>query len=87
MLIGRWHTSYVHSPIPFVTTFGRNKVDPHGELWRAVLESTKQPAKLFLAELYRKRMVPASLEDPRRGLPRAFRAGRWLHGDRGKVGS
>jgi 6-phosphofructokinase 1 len=47
MLVGRWHCSYVHLPIPFVTTVGRHKVDPHGELWRAVLESTNQPANLL----------------------------------------
>ena len=46
MLVGRWHSSYVHVPIPFVTTIGRHKVDPHGELWRAVLESTNQPANM-----------------------------------------
>jgi 6-phosphofructokinase 1 len=46
MLVGRWHCSYVHIPIPFVTHGGRNKVDPHGGLWRAVLESTDQPANL-----------------------------------------
>ncbi len=45
MLVGRWHSTYVHVPIPFVTT-GRHKVDPHGELWRAVLESTNQPANM-----------------------------------------
>jgi 6-phosphofructokinase 1 len=47
MLVGRWHGAYVHVPIPFVTTIGRHKVDPHGELWRAVLESTSQPANLL----------------------------------------
>jgi len=47
MLVGRWHCSYVHIPIPFVTNVGRHKVDPHGELWRAVLESTDQPTNLF----------------------------------------
>ncbi len=47
MLVGRWHCSYVHVPIPFVTTVGRSHVDPHGELWRAVLESTNQPANLL----------------------------------------
>ena len=46
MLVGRWHCSYVHLPIPFVTNVGRHKVDPHGELWRAVLESTDQPTNL-----------------------------------------
>ena len=44
MLVGRWHCSYVHVPISFVTGVGRSHVDPHGELWRAVLESTSQPA-------------------------------------------
>ncbi len=47
MLVGRWHGAYVHVPIPFVTTVGRHKVDPHGELWRAVLESTSQPANML----------------------------------------
>ncbi len=46
MLVGRWHGTYVHVPIPFVTTIGRHKVDPHGDLWRAVLESTNQPADM-----------------------------------------
>lgn len=46
MLVGRWHSAYVHVPIPFVTD-GRSHVDPHGELWRAVLESTNQPANLL----------------------------------------
>jgi len=42
-LIGRWHGSYVHIPIDMVT-HGRRKVDPNGELWQSVLESTGQPA-------------------------------------------
>ncbi len=46
MLVGRWHGAYVHVPISFVTD-GRSHVDPHGELWRAVLESTNQPANLL----------------------------------------
>jgi hypothetical protein len=37
----------VNIPIADVTRVGRNKVDPDGELWRAVLESTNQPANLF----------------------------------------
>ncbi len=45
MLVGRWHGSYVHLPLDLVT-HGRRKVDPHGELWHAVLESTGQPANL-----------------------------------------
>lgn len=42
MLIGRWHGTYVHLPFELVTK-GRQKVDPNGELWRSVLESTGQP--------------------------------------------
>ena len=43
MLVGRWHGSFVHLPLDMVT-HGRRKVDPRGELWHAVLESTGQPA-------------------------------------------
>lgn len=46
MLVGRWHCSFVHLPISLVTQVGRSKVNPTGELWRAVLESTGQPPKL-----------------------------------------
>lgn len=46
MLVGRWHCSFVHLPISLVTQVGRSKVNPTGELWRAVLESTGQPSKL-----------------------------------------
>ena len=45
MLVGRWHGAFVHLPLDMVT-HGRRKVDPHSELWHAVLESTGQPAKL-----------------------------------------
>ncbi len=46
MLVGRWHCSFVHLPIALVTGVGRSKVNPTGDLWRAVLESTGQPARL-----------------------------------------
>jgi 6-phosphofructokinase 1 len=46
LLVGRWHGAFVHLPIALATT-GRRKVDPKGELWHAVLESTGQPARLF----------------------------------------
>jgi 6-phosphofructokinase 1 len=42
MLIGRWHGTFVHIPFSFVTR-GRRKVDPDGDLWHSVLESTGQP--------------------------------------------
>ena len=47
MLVGRWHGSYVHLPIKFVSKDGRRMVDPSGELWRAVLESTNQPGSMM----------------------------------------
>lgn len=46
MLVGRWHGAFVHLPIG-IATHGRRKVDPKGELWHAVLESTGQPARLY----------------------------------------
>jgi 6-phosphofructokinase 1 len=46
MLVGRWHGSFVHLPLDMVT-HGRRKVDPNGELWNSVLESTGQPARLY----------------------------------------
>ena len=46
MLIGRWHGAFVHLPLDMVTN-GRRKVDPQGELWNSVLESTGQPARLY----------------------------------------
>jgi 6-phosphofructokinase 1 len=42
MIVGRWHGRFVHVPIP-VATRGRNEVDPNGDLWMAVLETTGQP--------------------------------------------
>ncbi len=46
MLVGRWHGAFVHLPIDLVT-HGRRKVDPRGELWHSVLDSTGQPARLY----------------------------------------
>lgn len=46
MLVGRWHGAFVHLPLSMVTN-GRRKVDPQGELWHSVLESTGQPARLY----------------------------------------
>ena len=45
MLVGRWHGAFVHLPIE-VATRGRAKINPRGDLWHAVLESTGQPARL-----------------------------------------
>jgi 6-phosphofructokinase 1 len=45
MVVALWHQRYVHLPMSLVTR-GRRKVDSHGDLWRSVLESTGQPARL-----------------------------------------
>lgn len=47
VMVGRWHCTYVHLPIEFVTGMGRSVVEPKGELWRAVLETTGQPARMM----------------------------------------
>jgi 6-phosphofructokinase 1 len=43
MVVARWHHRFVHLPMSLVTR-GRRKVDPAGDLWRSVLETTGQPA-------------------------------------------
>ena len=45
MVVARWHQSYVHLPMNLVTR-GRRKVDPSGDLWRSVVESTGQPCRI-----------------------------------------
>lgn len=42
LVVARWHSTYVHVPIPAVTA-ARQSVDPTKDLWLAVLESTGQP--------------------------------------------
>ncbi len=42
MLIGYWHGRMTH--VPFASISGRQKINPAGELWFNVLESTGQPA-------------------------------------------
>lgn len=41
MLVGQWNGRFVHVPIPLATT-GRRQLDPSGEEWQRVLESTGQ---------------------------------------------
>ena len=42
MVVGRWHGRFVH--VPMATAIReRNQVDPDGDLWMSVLESTGQP--------------------------------------------
>jgi 6-phosphofructokinase 1 len=44
MVVGRWRRRFVHLPIPLATG-RRNQVDPAGDLWMSVLETTGQPAR------------------------------------------
>lgn len=41
MLVGSWHNIFTHVPIPLAIQ-GRKRIDPHGDIWRAVLEATGQ---------------------------------------------
>ncbi len=42
MIIGRWHGRFVHVPMRLATR-GRRQLDPRGDLWTSVIESTGQP--------------------------------------------
>ena len=42
LLVGLWHGVFTHVPLA-ASAAGRKVVDPEGELWRSVLESTGQP--------------------------------------------
>jgi len=44
MVVSRWHTRFVHVPMPLAIR-ERNCVDPNGDLWMTVLESTGQPPR------------------------------------------
>ena len=44
MLIGRWHGRFVHVPIALAIR-RRRHVDPDGDLWMSVIESTGQPRR------------------------------------------
>ena len=45
VVVGRWHGRFVHIPIRLAIST-RNTVDPDGDLWLSVLESTAQPAEM-----------------------------------------
>ena len=44
MVVSRWHTRFVHVPMSLAIR-ERNCVDPNGDLWMTVLESTGQPTR------------------------------------------
>ncbi len=43
LLVGRLHREFVHVPLNIATSVVR-RVEPHGELWRSVLQATGQPS-------------------------------------------
>ena len=45
MVVGHWRNEFTHVPIPLAVR-ERMKLDPEGWLWRAVLASTGQPARM-----------------------------------------
>ena len=45
MVVALWHQRYVHLPVHLVAE-GIRRVNPEGDLWRCVLESTGQPARM-----------------------------------------
>jgi len=45
MVVGRWNGRFVHVPMA-LTIRQRNQVDPNGDLWMSVLESTGQPRSM-----------------------------------------
>jgi 6-phosphofructokinase 1 len=45
MVVGRRHNRFIHVPIALLGS-ERNQVDPHGDLWLSVLESTAQPISM-----------------------------------------
>ncbi len=42
LIVGRWHGRFVHVPMALATR-SRKQVDPSGDLWISVIESTGQP--------------------------------------------
>jgi 6-phosphofructokinase 1 len=48
MLVGRWHDTFVHIPLGIVIS-DRRKIDPKGDIWRSVLETTGQPPHMSKA--------------------------------------
>ncbi|MBN2656184.1 MAG: ATP-dependent 6-phosphofructokinase [Spirochaetales bacterium] len=46
MLISQWNNAFVHVPIDMAVS-KKNCVDPEGSLWRDVIESTRQPARMY----------------------------------------
>jgi 6-phosphofructokinase 1 len=45
VLVGRWHNRFVHIPMPLAIE-KRRQIDPDGDLWMSVMESTGQPWRI-----------------------------------------
>jgi len=45
MLVGFWNHRLTHVPLP-VSTAETKHLDPHGEIWQRVLDTTRQPASM-----------------------------------------
>jgi 6-phosphofructokinase 1 len=46
LIVARWHNSFVHVPVGVVTS-ARRTIDPGGDLWLSLLESTGQPPRFY----------------------------------------
>jgi len=46
MIVSKWNAHFVHVPVSMAVK-KRKKVNPHGRLWRTVMEATGQPASFF----------------------------------------
>lgn len=42
VMIGRWHRAFTHVPLPLAMS-DKKRIDPDGDLWLAVMETTGQP--------------------------------------------
>lgn len=46
MLVGFWNHRFTHVPLPLATA-GRKHLDPDGEVWQRVLDTTRQPKSML----------------------------------------
>ncbi len=46
MMVGRSHSKFTHIPLTKVVASGRRQINPEGEMWLSVLQSTGQPFAL-----------------------------------------
>ncbi|ODU00401.1 MAG: diphosphate--fructose-6-phosphate 1-phosphotransferase [Pseudonocardia sp. SCN 72-86] len=51
--VARWRRRFVHVPLSLMTS-RRNEIDPNGDMWMSVLETTNQPAEFGPAREYAK---------------------------------